>query len=288
MLPFAYHRPECLTDVVGLLSSLPGGARLLAGGTDLTVGLRHGSTQAKDVIDLKRVADLDGDIAVSATEIRVGATVTMTRLVEHAQVARVFPALAEAAVVVGSRQIRNRATLAGNICNASPAADTVPVLALHDASVHLLGPEGARVVPVVAFVQGNRRIDLRPGELVTAVVLPIPQGPQGAAFDRITRRRGVDLATVNLCCRIDAAGRLRLAFGAAAPRPIVVDDAADMVGRAGTPAGQAAALEALLGVATPISDVRATAAYRMAMLRVLAERTVARARERLLQGGQHG
>lgn len=287
MLPFAYHRPKRLTDVIALLSSLPGGARLLAGGTDLTVGLRHGSTEARDVIDLKRVADLQADIAVSATEIRVCATVTMTRLVEHPVVARVFPALAEAAVVVGSRQIRNRATLAGNICNASPAADTVPVLALLDASVHILGPDGARAVPVVDFVQGNRKIDLRAGELVTAVVLPIPEAPQGAAFDRITRRRGVDLATVNLCCRIDAAGRLRLAFGAAAPRPLVVDDTEDMVDRAGSASEEAAALDALLGIATPISDVRATAAYRMAMLRVLAERTLARARERL-QRGLHG
>jgi carbon-monoxide dehydrogenase medium subunit len=287
MLPFSYHRPDRLADVIGLLARDPGGARLLAGGTDLTVGLRHGTASAQVVIDLKRVADLPPEIAVSATEIRVSATVTMTQLVAHPGVADHFPALIEAAVVVGSRQIRNRATLAGNICNASPAADTVPVLALHDAAVHILGPDGARAVPVVDFVQGNRRIDLRHGELVTAVVLPIPEAPQGAAFDRITRRRGVDLATVNLCCRIDAGGRLRLAIGAAAPRPLVVDDAEDSVARAGSPAGQAAALAALLGVATPISDVRATAAYRGAMLGVLAERTRSRARERLLQGGQH-
>jgi len=286
MLPFSYHRPGTLAEVIAL-DAQGEGVRLLAGGTDLTVGLRHGSISARSVIDLKRVAELQPEIAVTDKAIRVSATVTMTRLVAHPQVAALFPALVEAAVVVGSRQIRNRATLAGNICNASPAADTVPVLALHDASVCIYGPMGERVVTVVDFVQGNRKIDLARGELVTAVLLPIPQGPEGAAFDRITRRRGVDLATVNLCCRIDAAGRLRLAIGAAAPRPLVVDDADGGWSGAETPADLALALEGLLQVATPISDVRATAGYRMGMLKVLAERTRARAQERFEQWGQH-
>lgn len=280
MLPFSYHRPESLAEAIDLLTMLSPGVRLLAGGTDLTVGLRHGSIAASAVIDLKRVQELRSAITVSTTDIRISANVTMTTLIEHEAIKRWFPALVEAGSWVGSRQIRNRATLVGNICNASPAADTVPVLALHDSIVGVTGPDGERQVPVVDFIQGNRKIDLRPGELVSSVVLPLPRVPHGAAFDRITRRRGVDLATVNLSCRLDATGRLRLAIGAASPRPLVVDDIEGVFLHAKTSDDATAALAELLRVAKPISDVRASAEYRMGMLKVLAQRMLVRAKER--------
>jgi carbon-monoxide dehydrogenase medium subunit len=281
MLPFTYHRPKDLGEVFALTAAIGSDYRLLAGGTDLTVGLRHGSIRVGHVIDVKRVPELSGEIVVDGNDVVVPATVTMTTLLAHPFIAKTYPALIEAASTVGSHQIRNRATLAGNICNASPAADTVPVLALHDASVRIAGPDGTRSVLVADFIQGNRKIDLAAGEVVAAVTLPVPKEPVGTAFDRITRRRGVDLATVNLCCAVHAGGRLRFAIGAASPRPLVVDDPDGRVSAARDEAERTAAIAELLSVAKPITDVRATAQYRMGMLAVLAERTRARALERL-------
>ena len=150
---------------------------------------------------------------------------TLSEIEAHDIVRIRLPALAEAAAVVGSLQIRNRATLVGNVCNASPAADTVPVLAVYGAFVRMRGPGGERSLPVVDFIEGNRQTALTAGELVTAVSIPLPDCPFGAAFARITRRRGVDLATVNLCCGIDAAGVTRFAFGAVSARPLLLQDA---------------------------------------------------------------
>ena len=121
-------------------------------------------------------------------------------------VRRCFPALAEAAAVVGSIQIRNRATLVGNVCNASPAADTVPVLAVYSAVVKIIGRGGERSLPLIDFIQGNRRTALVAGELATALCIPFPSKPFGSAFARVTRRYSVDLAAVNVCCGIDGSG----------------------------------------------------------------------------------
>lgn len=284
MLPFTYHRPTDLSEVFALTAAIGTDYRILAGGTDLTVGLRHGSIRVGHVIDVKRVPELSGSITVDGDEVVIPATVTMTSLLAHPFIVKTYPALIEAASTVGSHQIRNRATLAGNICNASPAADTVPVLALHDAAVRISGPNGTRSVLVAEFIQGNRKIDLAAGEIVIAVTLPVPKEPFGTAFDRITRRRGVDLATVNLCCAVRLDGTLRFAIGAAAPRPLVVEDRDGRVSAARDEEERGAVITELLSVAKPITDVRATAKYRMGMLAVLAERTRARALERLGEG----
>ncbi len=128
----------------------------------------------------------------------------MTSIVERPhECANIFEALVEAASVVGSVQIRNRATLAGNICNASPAADTVPALLVYDAAANVVGPAGSRLVPLSEFFTGPGRTVLTRGEILESIDLPFPTTPVGAAFGRITRRRGVDLATINLCGLID-------------------------------------------------------------------------------------
>lgn len=281
MLPFRILRPRSALEVMALLDEYRGGARLLLGGTDLTVGLRHGIITAETVIDLKRVQDLPSGIEATDGVLRVGANVLMADLVSHPLVGKHFPALVEAASVVGSPQIRNRATLVGNICNASPAADTVPVLVVYGAEVHILGPGGTRAVPVVDFIVGNRKLDLGTDEFVDCVRLPLPDAPFGAAFDRITRRRGVDLATVNMCCGIGPDGKAKLAIGAASPRPLLIPDQDGIFSdETAGPADREAALEALVSQAAPISDVRASAEYRRFMLKVLGRRTQRKARER--------
>ncbi|MGA3307016.1 MAG: xanthine dehydrogenase family protein subunit M [Xanthobacteraceae bacterium] len=282
-------RPTSLQEVIGFLEEHGAAAVLLAGGTDLIVGLRDGKIAPRVIIDVKRTSDLPPIITEADGWLTISATVALSDIERHETVRFHFPALAEAAGVVGSIQIRNRATLVGNVCNASPAADTVPVLAVYGAFVKVLGPGGERRLPIVDFIQGNRRTALAAGELATAVSIPFPNQPFGAAFARITRRRGVDLATVNLCCGIDNAGVTTFAFGAVSPRPLLLRDAGGALADPFAAAeAKAIALDALISKASPITDVRASAQYRLAMLRVLAKRAQRRAAERLADGKKHG
>ena len=285
MRPFRYLRPTSLREVIAFLEEHGAGARLLAGGTDLTVELRYGKSLPRVVIDVKRASDLSPVIAEADGSLTISATVPLTDVEENKTVRRYFPALAEAAAVVGSIQIRNRATLVGNVCNASPAADTVPVLAVYGAVVKVLGRGGERSLPLVDFIQGNRRTALAADELATAVSIPFPTKPFGSAFARVTRRYGVDLATVNLCCGIDGSGTTTLAFGAVSPRPLVLQDRDGVLADpSAAPHVKSVVLDALISKASPITDVRASAEYRLAMLKILALRAQRRAAERLVNG----
>jgi len=283
--PFRYLRPTSLREVIAFLEEHGAGARLLAGGTDLTVELRCGKSLPRVVIDVKRASDLSPVIAEADGSLTISATVPLSDVGENKTVRRFFPALAEAAAVVGSIQIRNRATLVGNVCNASPAADTVPVLAVYGAVVKVLGRGGERSLPLVDFIQGNRRTALAADELATAVSIPFPTKPFGSAFARVTRRYGVDLATVNLCCGIDGSGTTTLAFGAVSPRPLVLQDRDGVLADpSAAPHVKSVVLNALISKASPITDVRASAEYRLAMLKILALRAQRRAAERLVNG----
>ncbi|MEM9709884.1 MAG: xanthine dehydrogenase family protein subunit M [Pseudomonadota bacterium] len=282
MKPFDYLLPSHLAEAAEAAGAYGASARLLAGGTDLTVALRHGHISTDLVIDLKDVAELKSSISNEGQVLRVSAGTTMSELCTYLAARDLFPALQEAASVVGSIQIRNRATLAGNICNASPAADTVPVLAALGSEVEIYGPNGSRTRTVADFIEGNRKIDLQRGELVIAVRIPLPQTDQGSAFDRITRRRGVDLATTNMCCTISAEGEVVFAFGAVSPRPLVVHDESGVLGNPdAAEEDRSEAIQAMAAHATPISDVRASAAYRTDMLCVMAERALKSAHGRL-------
>jgi carbon-monoxide dehydrogenase medium subunit len=288
MKPFDYIQPRDLAEAASVWAAYGASARLLAGGTDMMVALRHGAVQTDMVIDLKRVAELGGAITMAGDRLRVPATATMTALRDYLAKHGFYPALQDAAAVVGSIQIRNRATLAGNICNASPAADTVPVLASLGASVEIHGPDGMRERAVADFIQGNRQIDLGSGEIVSAVLIPLPTGPHGCAFDRITRRRGVDLATTNMACSIAHDGAVTIAFGAVSPKPLVLRDETGTLGDpTSTPEDRAPVLRDLAAHASPITDVRANADYRSAMLCVMAERALGVAHARLAARGAH-
>ena len=201
------------------------GARLLAGGTDLLVRLKKGLRMCpRVVVDLKRVAELRGDVDEIDGRIRIGARAVMTDVIEDQRIREHFPALVEAARTVGSVQIRNRATLAGNLCNASPAADTAPALLAHGAQPESRQRQrGTRQLPLDDFFTGPGRTVLAPGEMVASIDLPLPIEPTGGAFGRLTRRHGVDLAIVSVCCVARESGEARFAFGAVGPRPFVVD-----------------------------------------------------------------
>jgi CO/xanthine dehydrogenase FAD-binding subunit len=261
--PFTYLRPDRVEDIVHLLEAHGPSAQLLAGGTDVLVRLRHGHARPSVVIDLKRAKDLDAVIVHDGSHVRVGARVVMDDLVKSRIIQKHFPALVAAARVVGSVQIRYRATLAGNICNASPAADTAPALLAYGAIVNIVGPAGDRAVPLEKFFVGPGKTVLQLGELVSSLDVAVP-GPQtGSAFSRLTRRRGVDLATLTVSCLVRPSGEARIALGAVAPTPVLVecDDGA-------------IAVERIVGHASPISDVRASRDYRAAMLPVFIRRTL--------------
>ncbi|HEY7133031.1 MAG TPA: xanthine dehydrogenase family protein subunit M [Candidatus Limnocylindrales bacterium] len=283
MRPFAYERPTALRDVVGLLGEHGSGARLLAGGTDLIIRLRDGSLRPDVVVDVKRVAELDGEIREAGARVRFGALTTMTDIVASARVRRDYPALAEAALFVGSVQIRNRATLAGNMCNASPAADTAPALLVYGAEIVARGPGGSRRLPLDAFFVRSGETTLNPGELVEAIELPVPDGPRGSVHLRRTRRRGHDLASVTMAVSVGRDGRTRLAYGSVGPRPVVVvDDSGTLADPAAPEDAKRERLDTLFADARPSpTSMRASPEYRLAMLRVLGLRGVTTAVDRL-------
>ena len=239
------------------------------------------------MVDIKGVPELAPGIEERGGALRIGATTVLTHVIADERIRGWFPALVEAAQVVGSIQIRNRATLTGNLVNASPAADTAPPLLVHGASVELVSFGGTRTVPLSEFFTGPGRSVLESGELVAAVVLPLPTETVGSAFGRMTRRRGVDLATVNLCCSVSASGVTRFAFGAVGPRPfLVTDETGTLADSTSPPDTQADALRRLTSQATTISNVRASREYREAMLSVLARRALDTASHRLREGGR--
>ena len=279
---FDYASPASLDDVLRLLDQHGSDAKILAGGTDLIVRMRAGRMLPRVVIDLKRVSSLRSDIVEIDSCLRIGARAVMADVIADTRIQRLFPALVEAAGVVGSVQIRNRATLAGNICNASPAADTAPALLVYDAIANLAGLHGPRRVPLCAFFTGPGRTVLQRAEIVESIDLPLAAAASGAAFGRLTRRRGVDLATVNLCCLVKPSGEVRFAYGAVGPRPFLVQDASGVLANPeATAAERDARLRELISAASPISDLRGGRDYRMAMLLVMSRRALVAALKHL-------
>ena len=286
MRAFAYERPTTLQGAVALLAEHGSEARLLAGGTDLIIRLRDGSIAPRIVVDLKRIAELDGQIREHDGGLTIGARAVMTDIAADGRIRRDYRALAEAAAVVGSVQIRNRATLAGNICNASPAADTAPALLVYGAHVIAAGPAGTRRIPIDAFFVRSGVTTLARGELVTAIELPRPTSRPGSVHLRRTRRRGHDLASVTLACAVRADGVTQLAYGSLGPRPVLVSDETGLLADPTAPElAKMRRLEALFVGASPSPrSMRASPEYRLAMLHVLGLRAVGTAIERLAQG----
>ncbi|MGI9647327.1 MAG: FAD binding domain-containing protein [Acidimicrobiia bacterium] len=265
MTSFDYRRPVSLVEACELLAR--DDAVALAGGTDLLVAIRSRTSRPALVVDLKSVGEISDTVEISGNLLRIGGRVVLSRLISHRLVNQHFPALVEAASVVGSVQIRNRATLAGNLCNASPAADTAPALLAYAATVDISGVAGTRTIPLQEFFLAPGATALVSGEVVTAVTVPIPATPLGSAFARVTRRRGIDLASVNLACVVEPSGLVRFGFGAVGPTPLLAESTVEELS---TEEGWSR----LLAVTSPISDLRAGADYRRAMLEVHSRRAL--------------
>ena len=284
MRPFSLARPTSIADAIEILSGDPE-ARLLAGGTDLIIRLRDGTIRTGSVVDLKRIAELDSAIVEVGGGLAIGATAAMTEVAAHPLVRERYTALAEGALVVGSVQIRNRATLAGNICNASPAADTSPALLVFGAIVVARGRDGERRIGLDDFFVRSGVTTLGPGEIVTGIELPPLPSPAGSTHVRRTRRRGHDLASITMACAVLASGETRLAYGSVGPRPLLRVDATGVLADPAAPdEARLPILDEMFADASPSpGSMRASPEYRLAMLRVLGLRAVATARTRLAE-----
>jgi CO/xanthine dehydrogenase FAD-binding subunit len=281
--------PESVDECVGVLAEHGPDARVVAGGTDLLPGMKNGALKPAWVVDLGGVAELKVLEVDSNGELRLGAAVN-ARTVELAPAIRAsYPALAESAALVGSVQIRNLATLGGNVCNATPSADTAPPLVALDAVAVIAGPKGRRQVPLADFFVGVRQTVLEPDELLVEFVIPAPRGQNGAQsggnYRRHTPRRELDIAVVGVASQLTLEGgrctKARIVLGAVAPIPVRASAAEDsLVGQAVTPEAIERAAELALEAARPISDQRGSADYRRHLVRVLTRRTLTTALER--------
>jgi carbon-monoxide dehydrogenase medium subunit len=253
-------------------------AKLLAGGTDLLPQLKNGLIKPACVIDLsgvERVRSVQGD----ARGLRVGAAVSARALERHAAARATYTSLSESAALVGSVQVRNLATLGGNLCNAAPSADMAPPLLALEAEAVIVGPKGERRVPLATFFTGVRRTVLAPDELLLEIVVPAPGPRSGGNYLRHTPRRELDIAVVGVASQLTLSNgvcsKARIALAAVAPTPVRATAAEQALeGQPVTPEAIERAAELAVGVAKPISDQRGSADYRLHLVRVLTGRTL--------------
>ncbi len=273
MYGYEYHEPQSLAEATSLLAAYGENARVLAGGTDLIVQMRKGVLLPQHLINIKKIPGLDR-ITVNEDTIDIGAAVTLNEAEKFLAAYPEYAVLGQAMHSVASVQIRHRATLAGNLCNASPAADTAPALVVLGAKVKLHGTHGDRLVAVEKFFAGPRKTVLLNGEVVSAVVLPRLSPQAKSVFLRKARRPSVDLATVNVAAFSDQTS-FRLALGAVAPTVIRVRTAEELIKHEGlSPATIDKAAELARQAAKPISDIRGSAAYRLELVATLTERAL--------------
>lgn len=283
---FDYVRPGGLADAVSILAEEGRIARPLAGGTDLLVALRHGLAHADVVVDLKRVVELAGGIEDSEGTLLINANTPMTDIERDETVRTRIPGLVESARVVGSVQIRNRATLAGNVCNASPAADTPPMLVALGATLLVAGPDGERRVGIDDFWTGYRETVLRKGDVIRAVEIPLPGVREGTAFLKLGVRRAMEISIVCVGARValDDDGAISgVGIGLGSVAPTTVRAAASeqlLLGEKPAPGLLAQAGAAAIEAGSPIDDLRASADYRRAMIPVMVERALGLALQR--------
>ena len=280
-----YEAPRTVADAIQLMRSDPD-AKALAGGTDLLVQYRVGTTHTSCFVDLKRIPELVG-IAVDDGGLRLGAATPAADICEHAEVKTLWPGFVEAVHLIGSAQIQGRGTVGGNLCNGSPAADTTCPLIVNGAQAVIAGPDGERRVDVEAFTLGPGRTVLGPGELLVAVVIPRPAPMTADAYLRLIPRTEMDIAVAgaSVSVTLDETGvctAARVAIGAVAPTARLVPDAArELVGSPVDEAATRRAGAAASAAASPIDDRRGTADYRRRVVGVLTRRAASIARARV-------
>jgi len=272
-----YETPTTVNAAVKLLAGKVGLARVLAGGTDLLAQLRTDRIDPDLIVDIKRIPAMRA-IAAKAGGFRIGAAVSGAELGEHRALRKSWPGVVEAAQLIGSAQIQSRATMAGNLCNASPAADSVPALVAAGATVVIAGPRGKRAIPAEAVATGPGKTALKKGEMVEAILLPKRAPRSGDAYLRFIPRSEMDIAVVGagVCLTLDREGvctAARVALGAVAERVISVPAAAAaLIGHRIDEAALDRLAAAASAACRPIDDKRGTKEFRIKVAGVLARR----------------
>jgi CO/xanthine dehydrogenase FAD-binding subunit len=280
-----YEAPESLDQAVALLAGAPGEARVLAGGTDLLVQMRADVVDPDLIVDIKKIKETRS-VSQENGGWRIGAAVTGAELKEQAQLKKAWPGVVEAANLIGSTQVQGRATLGGNLCNGSPAADSVPALIAAGAVASIVGPKGRRELPVEDVMLGPRQLALSKGELIASFYLPPRPKSSGDAYLRFIPRTEMDIAVVGagVSLTLDGAGTVtaaRVSLGAVAPKVLLVPAAAQaIIGSTLDRAAQERLDAAARAACRPIDDKRGTTDFRIDVAGVLARRAALIAQER--------
>jgi carbon-monoxide dehydrogenase medium subunit len=289
---FSYAAPRSLAEATSLLAQAGGRVRLLAGGTDILVQLREHLRDADLVVDVKKIPELMELSYSPEFGLRLGAAVPCCRIYEYAELERAYPALVDAARIVGGWQIQSRASVGGNLCNSSPAADTIPALIAHAATCVIAGPKGQREVLAEKFCIGPGRNVLEPGELLVTIVFPPPEPKAGSAYERFIPRNEMDIAVAGAgsWLKLKSDGQIvdkaRIGLAAVAPTPLFAAEASRwLAGQPATAESFAQAGELAKRVASPITDMRGTAEYRIHLVGVLVKRTLLAAAARARAAG---
>jgi carbon-monoxide dehydrogenase medium subunit len=288
MADLRYEAPESLDSAVALLAAANGRARVFAGGTDVIVQMQTDLIEPELLVDIKKIPEVRR-ISTENGQFRIGAAVTCMELIEHARFGKAWPGVIDGVKLIGSIQVKGRATLGGNLCNASPAADSVPPLVAAGAVARIVGPDGVREVAVENIPVGPGKTSLRPGEVVTSFLFPARAPHSGDAYQRFTPRTEMDIAVVGVAVSIalDNAGvckAARVALGAVAPTTLLVKKAADaLIGTRVDDAALDKFAKAASAACRPIDDKRGTKGYRIKVIGVLARRVALQALERARQ-----
>jgi carbon-monoxide dehydrogenase medium subunit len=261
---FDYLAPDTREDLLKILWEYQMSAAILAGGTDILTNIRLDIASPKTLVDIKRIPDFRGIRFDAKKGLEIGAAVTINEILENADIKSHYPILADAAENLASHQLRNRATVVGNVVNASPCADMSPPLLCLDAAVHLASEEDTRVVPLHQFFTGVKTTDRRPGEIVEKISVPLTYANLPGGYYKLKRIRGHDLGVVGVAL-LRAKDELRFGISSAAPTPILVPGVDP-----GLPAADI--VEKVKSSVSPITDVRCTREYREFMLGVYVER----------------
>lgn len=285
MTELRYEAPESLKAASALMANAPGLARVFAGGTDVIVQMETDLIEPELLVDIKRIPSLRTIVAENGG-FRVGATVSGMEMMEHAALCATWPGVIDGVKLIGSIQVKARATVAGNLCNGSPAADSVPPMITAGAIARIVGPAGTREAPVESIPAGPGKTTLAKGEIIESFFLPARPKNAGDAYERFTPRTEMDIAVVGVAINLtlDNSGvctAAKVAIGAVAPTVLVVKECADAL--IGTKVDDAA-LDKLAAAASaacrPIDDKRGTKEFRIKVAGVLARRVAQKALER--------
>ena len=285
---FDYYAPETVNEACKLAADIGDGAMFMAGGTDLLIKIKRKMLAPKAVIDIKKIKGLDEVTFDETNGLTIGPTTTLTTIEKHPVINEKYPAIADAARATANVQIRNMASISGNLCNAAPSAENAPVLMAMGSQVTLSGLEGTRSVPLEDFFSGPGKTVIKHGEILTSINIPAPLKGAGASYQHISARGKVDISAVGVGVMLvmngDICDDARIFLGAVAPTPIMAINAQKILkgNKITEELLQTAGLEASKEC-KPITDMRATAEYRSLMVAVLTGRAIDESRKRAVE-----